>query len=258
MKIFKELFTYRQMIFSLVKRELRGKYKGSVLGFAWTFINPLLQLIVYTLVFSKILNSGIEDYYLFLFVALIPWLFFSSCVSSGCGCIRTQGNLIKKIYFPRVIIPLSFVISQFINMCFSFIVVFIVLIVTGKGLNFHCLIYLPLIMLIEFIIVLGLTLLLSALTVFFRDLEHFIPIITMAWQYLTPIVYDVNIIPKKYLSLFRLNPMTPIIIAYRDILYYQTIPNLETIFSAALFGLVSIVFGYFIFNRLQRHFVEEL
>ena len=258
MKLIKELYAYREMIVSLVKRELRGRYKGSILGFAWTFINPLLQLMVYTIVFSRILKSPIEDYYLFLFVALIPWLFFSSSISAGCGCIRAQGNMIKKIYFPRIIIPLSFVTSQFINMLFSMIVVFIVLIVSGKGIFFKGLLVLPFIMLIEYAITLGLTLLASAIVVYFRDMEHFIPIITMVWQYLTPIMYDINVVPSEYLKLFYLNPMTSIIIAYRDILYYQRMPQFNTLILAIVFAFLSLSIGLYVFSKLQRHFAEEL
>lgn len=255
---FKQIYAYREMFVSLVKRELRGKYKGSVLGFAWTFVNPLLQLIVYTIVFSTILRSDVESYYLFLFVALIPWLFFSSSLSSGCGCIRAQGNMIKKIYFPREIIPLSFVTSQFINMLLSMIIVFIVLIVSGKGLYLKGLLYLPLIMIIEYVITLGLTLFFSAITVYFRDMEHFTPIIVMVWQYFTPIMYGIDIIPQKVLPIFNLNPMTPIIIAFRDILYYHKLPELKTLIIAIVFAVVSFLFGTFVFSKLQKHFAEEL
>ena len=107
-----ELYNYREMIFSLVRRYLKGRYKGSFLGFFWTFLNPLLQLAVYTMVFSVILRNGREDYYLFLFVALVPWIFCSSCASSGVSCIWQQQDMVKKIYFPREVLPLSFVISN--------------------------------------------------------------------------------------------------------------------------------------------------
>ena len=128
--LFSDIYKYRQMIFSLVHKELRGRYKGSVLGFFWTFLNPLLQLIVYTFVFSVLMHQQIEKYYLFLFVALVPWIFFSSCVSAGANCVFIYGNLVKKIYFPREIIPISFVTSQFVKMLYTFIVVFAVIILT--------------------------------------------------------------------------------------------------------------------------------
>ena len=168
MSTIKELYAYRQMIFSLVKKDLRGRYKGSVLGFLWTFINPLFQLIVYTIVFTHILpNNAIEKYYLYLFVALIPWIFFSSAITTGAASILAQKDLVKKIYFPRMVIPISYVTSCFVNMLLSFIVVFAVIIVTGTGFNFLALLTLPVIMIVEYIFALGMSLLTSAVTVYF-------------------------------------------------------------------------------------------
>ena len=116
MKLLKELYAYREMIISLVRKDLRGRYKGSVLGFLWTFINPLLQLMVYTIVFSVILRAGIDKFYLFLFVALVPWIFFSSAVTGGATSILSQQDMVKKIYFPRQVLPISYVTSSFVNM----------------------------------------------------------------------------------------------------------------------------------------------
>ena len=148
MHLINELYEYREMIFSLVRRDLKGRYKGSVLGFFWTFLNPLLQLCVYTLVFSVIMRNNIEQYYLFLFIALIPWIFFSTSVSGGAGCIWAQQDMVKKIYFPREVLPVSYVTSQFVNMLLCFIVIFCVLIFSGRNLNFMAWLFLPLIMII--------------------------------------------------------------------------------------------------------------
>ncbi len=179
----KEIYAYREMIFSLVKRDLKGRYKGSALGFLWTFINPLMQLCVYTLVFSQIMRAGVEDYYLFLFVALIPWLFFSTCLTGGCVCVSSQQDLVKKIYFPREVLPIAFVTSQFINMILSFVVVFCVLLISGKGINVLAILCLPVIWIIEYILGLGITLIVSSVTIFLRDLEYVLGIIAMAWQF---------------------------------------------------------------------------
>lgn len=258
MRIIKELYAYRQMIYSLVRRDLRGRYKGSVLGFLWTFLNPLLQLMVYTFVFSFILQSNIEKFYLFLFVALVPWLFFATCLSGGASCVLAQQDMVKKIYFPREVLPVTHATSQFINMIFSFIVIFIVIIISGVGINFAALLYLPIIMLVEYILCLGITMLFSGLTVYFRDLEYILGIVSMVWMYMTPVLYSVEIIPEKYLPLFIINPMTPIITAYRDILYYKQIPHLSTLVHAFILGLIVLVLGCFSFSRLKRHFAEEL
>ena len=192
MKTIQELYAYREMIFSLVRRDLKGRYKGSALGFLWTFINPLLQLGVYTLVFSVIMRNGIEDYYLFLFVALIPWIFFSTSLAGGSSCIWAQKDMVKKIYFPREVLPISFVTSQFVNMLLSLIVIFVVLIVSGKGLNPIALLYLPVIMLVEYLMALSVAMLSSAITVYLRDVEYILGIITMAWQFLSPVMYSVS------------------------------------------------------------------
>ena len=122
----KEIYDYREMIWMLVRRDLRGRYKGSMLGFLWTFLNPLLQLMVYTVVFSFIMRAGIEKYYLFLFVALIPWMFMATSVQGGATCIIAQKSLVSKIYFPRQVLPIAHVTTCFVNMLLCFVVVFIV------------------------------------------------------------------------------------------------------------------------------------
>ncbi|WP_294751354.1 ABC transporter permease [uncultured Ruminococcus sp.] len=255
MSTIKELYAYRQMIISLVKKDLRGRYKGSVLGFMWTFINPLFQLIVYTIVFEHILDATVDKYYLYLFVALIPWIFFSSAITTGAASVLAQKELVKKIYFPRMVIPISYVTSCFVNMLLSFIVVFAVIIVTGTGFNFLALLTLPVIMIVEYIFALGMSLLTSAVTVYFRDLEHILSIVAMAWMYMTPIVYTV---PPQYEKYFRLNPMTHIIECYRTVLYNKQVPDLSTLLLAAGLGVFFLIFGAMVFNKLQRHFAEEL
>lgn len=258
MKLIKELYAYREMIFSLVRRDLKGRYKGSALGFLWTFLNPLFQLCVYTIVFSIILRNGIEDFYLFLFVALIPWIFFSTCLSGGASCIIAQQDMVKKIYFPREVLPVAFVTSQFINMLLSFIVVFAALIISGKGIRVSILIYLPVIMVVEYVLALGITMICSAVTVYVRDIEYILGILAMAWQFLTPIMYSVDIVPERLKMLFYINPMTPIIVAYRDILYYKEIPELTTLIQGAILGVVLLIVGVFSFGKLKKRFVENL
>lgn len=254
----KEIYAYREMIVSLVKRDLKGRYKGSVLGFLWTFLNPLLQLAVYTMVFSTIMRSGIEDYYLFLFVALIPWIFFSTSLTGGAGCILAQQDMVKKIYFPREVLPVSYVTSQFVNMLLSFIVVFAVLIFAQYSLSPGALLCLPVVMLVEFVLALGFTMVMSAATVYIRDLEYILGILTMAWQFLTPVMYSIEQVPEKVRWIFWFNPMTYVITAYRDVLYEGKMPRLETLLSAAVIGIVMLAVGWAVFARLQRHFAEEL
>lgn len=254
----KELYDYRQMIISLVKKDLRGRYQGSALGFLWTLINPLFQLIIYTIVFSTFMRMGIEKFYMFLFVALVPWIFFNACLQQGAMAIIDNKEMVKKIYFPRMVLPMSYVISSFVNMLLSFVVIFAVIIITRFGVNFKALLFLPLIMLIEFMLCLGISLITSACTVYIRDLQHILAILGMGWMYLTPVVYPASFVPEKYRTLFNLNPMASIVTAYRDILYYKQVPQMTTLIQAILMGVILVVVGIAAFNKLQRGFVEEL
>ena len=258
MKHLKELFDYREMVYSLVRQDLRGRYKGSVLGFLWTFINPLLQLGVYTLVFSVIMPNNIDKYYLHLFVGLVPWLFFSGSMTGGAACIMSNKDMVKKIYFPREVMPLSYVTSGFVNMLFCFIVIFAVVFFAGVGFNPAALLCLPIIMLVEYIMALGGAMVTSALTVYFRDLEYILGIVTMAWMYLTPVLYPIDWVPEKLRPILNINPMTPVITAYREILYYKRIPEFGNLLWALLLGLIVLGIGVLVFNKLQKGFAEEL
>jgi len=257
MNSLKELYAYREMIFSLVRKDLRTRYKGSVLGFLWTFLNPLLQLVVYTIVFSTIMRINVDKFYIYLFVALVPWIFFTSSIQGGATSILSGADLIKKIYFPRLVLPIAVTSAAFMNMVFSMLIVFVALIISGIGISWHV-VFLPVIMVLEYCFALGMAMIFSALNVYFRDLEHILGIITMAWFYLTPIVYTIDMVPQQYLGLFYLNPMTSMVQAYRDILYYHQVPQFATLGSIAIFSVVFIVAGYVLFQKLQKHFVEEL
>lgn len=257
--IFKELYAYREMILSLVRRDLVGKYKKSFLGFLWTFVDPLLQLLVYTLVFTTIMPmKGIDKFYLHLFVALIPWAFFSSCLTGGCAAIINQQDMVKKIYFPREVLPIAYVTSQFVNMLFSFIVVFVVLFISGVGVKLDALLCLPLVMFVQYIFCVGVTMLTSAVTVYLRDVQQILSVLSLALMYASPVIYSVNMIPEQIRSIYMLNPMSVLIVAYRDILYYRQIPDMEELGMASIVSILILIVGYLSFNKLKRRFVEEL
>ena len=258
MQLIRELYMYRTMTVSLVKKDLKGRYKGSVLGFLWTFINPLLQLGVYTLVFQVILKNPMPNYYMHLFVALVPWIFFSSALTTGSKAVLGQANMVKKIYFPREVLPLSYTLSSFVNMALSFIVIFAVYFISPMELKSAPLLMLPVIMIIQLFLVAGVTLITSSLTVYLRDLEHIMSVLNMALMYISPVVYPVSYIPEKYMSLYLLNPMSPVIIAYRDILYYGNFPEFKIVFLAFAESMIIFFAGLLIFGKLKKHFAEEL
>lgn len=257
MKRLREVYEYREMIYMLVRRELRGRYKGSVLGFAWTFINPLLQLLVYTMVFSVVMRMDIEKYYIFLFVALIPWMAMTTSVVGGSTSIIAQSSMVTKIYFPRQVLPLSIVTTNFVNMLLCMVVVLAVCGVS-IGLNVGALIYLIPAVIIEYILALGIALLVSGITVYFRDMEHILSILTMAWQFLSPVMYSVDMVPEELRGIFMLNPMTPVITVYRDILYYKVVPEMTTLGIAFITGVILLLIGWNAFSKLERRFAEEL
>lgn len=246
------------MVVSLVHRELRGRYKGSVLGFFWTLLNPLLQLLVYTVVFSVIMRAGYEKYYLFLFVALVPWMFFSGCVNAGSTIILSSKELVNKIYFPREVLPISHVIAQLVNMLLSFAVVLIVLAVTGYGFNYTALLFMPIIIMIEFFMTLGMTFVSCSITVFFRDLQFILSVLMMAWQFLSPIMYGIDMVPEQFKIYFSINPVTPMLNVYRDILYYKQQPSIYELGKSFFYSMVIFMLGLLLFECLKKKFSEEM
>lgn len=253
-----DIYAYRDMIYSLVRRELRGRYKGSVLGFLWTYINPLCQVIVYSIVFSVIFRVNIEKFYLYLIIGMMPWTFFNTCVQGGSTCIRAQSDMVQKIYFPREVIPIAYVTSAFVNMLLSFIIVFFAVLVSGFGFNFKALIFLPIIMVFEYFLALGIALIASSITVYFRDMEQILSVIMMAWIYVTPIMYNMDFVPEQYRSLLVLNPMTPIVEVYHQILYYRIMPTPNFLLLAGVTSIIVFIIGAIVFARLDRNFAEEL
>ena len=168
----RELYQYRSMILNLVKRDLRGRYKGSLLGFLWNFVLPLMQILVYIMVFTIIFRQNIEHYYVYLIVGMVPWIMFSESISSGAGSVVDNSQLITKIYFPRSVIPVSIVISKFVNFLISMAIVFAVLAIGGHGFEIYSVLTTPLAVLCLFIFSLGLAVLLAAANVYLRDKCH--------------------------------------------------------------------------------------
>ena len=255
--VFKNLYNYRELLKTSVKKEIRGKYKNSFLGVIWSFLNPLLQIAVYDLIFQGILKNPQENYAIFLCAALIPWTFFSTTISRAAfNCIE-NGNIIKKVYFPREILPISIVTSEAVNFLISTIIIIAFVIFGGLGISPYIVFY-PIILLAQYLMLIGLSLIVSSVCVYLRDLQHFIGIFLQLMFYATPIVYSLDSISPNLKWILNLNPMTHIINGYRSIFYYQTFPNLKMIFILIAISVVLCVVGYLIFNKLQKGFAEQL
>lgn len=254
----KDVYEYRDMIFSLVKRELRGRYQKSVLGMLWTFLNPLFQIVIYTFVFSVIFENNMENYYIYLTVGTIPWTFFSEALGQGTGSIVSNADMTKKIYFPREVLTIASVTSKFVNMLLSFVIVFLFLFISGVGVNPLVLPWLIPVMFAEYMVALGFTLFFSAITVYLRDMEYIVGVLLMAWIWATPIMYTLDGRSELVIRILKLNPMTNIILAYHDILYYKTMPAIAGIGIVMLVGFVLLLVGEVVFVQLEGNFAEEL
>ncbi|MCQ2796660.1 MAG: ABC transporter permease [Bacilli bacterium] len=271
-----EIYDYRQMIVGLVRRDLRGRYKGSVLGFLWTFINPLLQLLVYTLVFGVLFeNNAKPNFYLYVFVGLIPWIFFSSCLTGGCGAVLDQSGLVTKVYFPREVLPISYVTSQFVNMLYCFVIVIAVYIFGAfssvdsagfiwglrEGFSFLPLLSLPLLFIIQYLMCLGMTLFTSAITVYVRDVRHILGILGMLWMFATPLMWFKDTFDGHrtiQTLLICVNPMGGLIEGYHNILYYGKWPDFVLLAFGLAWAILALIVGTLVFNKAKKRFAEEM
>ena len=257
MNIFSELYNYRELLKTNVKKDIRGKYKASFLGILWSFINPLLQVLVYVIVFPYIMKVQTENYLIFLICGIIPWTWFTYTLSNGTTSITNNANLIKKVYFPREILPISVVTSGLINFLISCIIIVIFVLISGLGLSWH-LVFLPFIALIQYIISLAIIFLLSAFNVYVKDVEYIVNFLIMMAFYATPILYSTQMFSGWIMWIFRLNPMAHLINAYRDIFYVHQIPQLTNLCILLLIGLIALIVCYYVYKKLEKRFAEEV
>lgn len=253
----KEIYAYRHMLKTLIKQDIDGRYKGSVLGFLWSLLNPLLLLGVYSLVFQFIFRTDIENYPIYLFICLMPWNMFANTIYNGTMCISNNASILKKVYFPREVLPIAVVASNVIQYCYSFVIIFIALLISGVGASWYMLL-LPIVILIQAMFSLGLIFMLGSFNVYIRDVQYIMNPVMMIWMYATPILYSITMIPQQYLNLYMLNPMANIMEAYQSILYYKEMPNLMNLGAIALVSFVIMIIGYNVFGKLQRRFAEEV
>ena len=259
MKIFKDLYNYRELLKTSVKKDIGGKYKHSFLGVLWSFINPLLQILVYALIFPLVMKNGgsYKDYTVFMVCGLIPCAYFTTVINRASFIMIENGNILKKVYFPRSILPLSLVTSETINFLVSCIIILAFIVIKGFGIS-KFILFFPLVLLIQYVLLLGIALIFSAVTVYMRDIQHFIGVVLQLLFYATPIVYSINTIPENFRWILKWNPMTYIIEGYRAIFYNQTMPDLKSLGVLGIISIIILIVGYLLFNKLQKRFAEEL
>lgn len=257
----RELWSYRSLLWMLVVRELKVRYRSSVLGVAWSFLQPLGMMVVMTFVFTVIASAppNIPHYNVFVLSGLLAWNFFSAAVVTATGSVVANSALVKKVYFPRLILPASAVISSMVNFLFALPMWAVVAIVSGHPI-YSTLLLLPFVIVLQLIFCLGLSLLLSTLNVFYRDTQFILELSMLALFFLTPIWYDINNAPQPEAGLWvrRLNPVASLVNIYQDLMYWGRSTDLDFVLRTAVTAVAFLLVGYTVFRRFSPRFGEEL
>lgn len=254
---FLNFFRYRDLLINLTMKELKLKYRNSVIGFFWSFLNPLLMITIYTIAFKTILRIQIDDFALFVFIGVVPWSFFQGSISQSTNSIVSNQGLIKKVYFPRAVIPLSIVMSNFINMIINFIIVFISLYFFKIEITYSIVLF-PILSIVLFLITAGISLLLSVLAVKYRDISYLVDVFLIAFFYLTPIIYSSDMVPKPFITIINFNPLTSVIEGLRKILLEGKILDFPVLISSIFYAIIIFCVGLFVFMLKEKKIAEDL
>lgn len=251
------MFDYFELLRNLTIKEFKLRYRNSILGFLWSLLNPIAMMIILTTVFSTLLKFNIENYPVFLLPALLAWRFFSISTTMSLWSIIGNSSLVTKVYFPRWLLVLSSNLANLIGSLLEFAVLLPLLIILGMRLTL-LIFLLPIFLALEFFLIIGVSMPLAALNVYYRDIHQIWDITLQAGFFLTPIIYSISLIPKNYVFLYSLNPITRIIESIRKILSYNILPNTLDFIIPILGTLFLLIIGYFIFHRLEPRFAEEI
>ena len=258
------LLRYRGLIQTLVSRELKARYRGSVLGYFWSLVNPLLLLLVYSFVFSVVLpgfrgDPELQPYALFLFCGLLPWTWFSSALLESSNSLIASGNLIKKVLFPAEILPIVSVLANLFHFLFALPILAAFLVYYARPLALLELIWFPFLLLVQLVLTLGLALALSALTVHFRDLKDLLGNLLTLWFFTTPILYPMSMLPEGGKFFMDFNPFAHLAISYQEILFYDgPFGHWKWLVVLSGVSVATFIAGYAVFDRLRDSFAEEV
>jgi len=253
-ELFRDTFRYRELIWALALKELKIRYKRSILGFLWALLNPMLLMLVLTAVFSTMMPMQQVHYPVFLLSMLLPWTFFSQSLSYAAESIVGNGDLIKKVRVAKLVFPVAAVVSNMINLLLSMIP--LALIVLAMRHPFHLTwLYLPVPILALTILTLGATFFFAAVNVYYRDVSHILQILLQVWFYVTPIIYSLEYIPQKYRIYFKLNPIIYVMNGFRLGVYYGMLPTWESVAASFLCAFAALYLGFSVFRRRQHEFV---
>jgi len=257
-----QLPRYRGLIQSLVARELKARYRGSVLGFFWSFINPLTLLLIYTFVFKYVMPAavkGADPYPLFMFCGLLPWTWFASSLMESSGVLIAGGNLIKKVLFPAEILPIVTVTANMIHFFLALPILAVFLVIYRAPLTVGELAWFPIVIAVQYVFTLACALILSALTVHFRDIRDILSNLLSLWFFATPIIYPYLTAPEIAKRFLNWNPMAHVVISYQEILFFPgPFGHWKWLLALGVASIGFFLFGYFIFDRLRDSFAEEV
>ena len=257
------LYRHRQLIAALTARDLKARYRGSILGFFWSLANPLLLLAVYTLVFTKFFPTQVvQPYPLFLFSGILPWTFFAAAVLESTASISANAGLIKKVMFPAEALPIVVVLSHLVHFALA-IPILLVAILTfaamGKFTLSWTILLAPLLMLLQTMFVAGIAMTVSSASVLFRDLRDIVANLMQLGFFVTPIIYLISNIESRPLrAMLRVNPMTPFVVAYQDLFFFGRLPNLSDSVLIVFYAVGSMMMGFFVFERLRDTLAEAI
>lgn len=246
-----------ELIVVITSKEIKIRYKNNIFGYLWSLANPLCFAFIYYIAFKEVMRVPIQNYTLFLICGLFPWQWFSNSLIMGMSGFIANAQIIKKTSFPRYVIPLGNVLME----CFHFIFALPVILVFLHIYDFHAswvwLFGVPLIAAAQIMLSFGVTLIFATINLFFRDIERFVSLAIMMLFYATPILYSIDLVPPKYVWVFDINPLSALVLSWRDLFMYNTL-NWEYIGKFYLAGVVSIAIGSFIYNKLSKRFAEVL
>jgi len=256
-RFFVEIYDGRSVLSQLVSQQLILRYRRTALGYLWSLINPLMMMTVMAVVFSTLFKADLKTFAVFLFAGMIPWNFFSSLTSQSCFSFINNEGLIKQIYLPKAIFPLSIAIALLIDSGLSFLALFVIILSIGGSLSWAVL-FIPIAYVLLFFFALGIGLIMSVLTVFFRDLQYVISIAMQGMFFLTPILYKPESLTGKVEWLIKLNPVVPFIELFRTPLFLNTVPSLDIILQATMYSVLSMAIGLNFFLRQEKKIVFRL
>jgi ABC-type polysaccharide/polyol phosphate export permease len=249
----------RDLLWHMTIRHLRGQYKQSVLGYAWAILNPLSLMIILSFVFSTILripSQGVP-FPLFLLVALLPWIFFSSALSSATDSVVGASSLVTKVYFPREVLPTAAVFTKIVDLVFGLMVLGCLMVYYGHPPEWTS-VWFPILFLIHLIFTLGLAFPLAALNLFFHDVRFLVGVALTMWFYLTPVIYPLDLVPNRYRVIFDLNPNSLFINAYRRVILDGISPGLDRLLLGLGISLLTFLIGYYLFKRMEPGFADRI